>query len=128
MTEYLRRVCRSRLQEVGSLTHRLWSYGRVCLVLPACVLPACVLIGSVLIASVLTASVEAQDRTRDFESAHTVERAQLQHQRLPADDIWWTVNGKDMAWNFKNLHQIFPTVNVYRHGPVSKLEHQSVPA
>jgi CubicO group peptidase (beta-lactamase class C family) len=26
-----------------------------------------------------------------------------------------------MAWNFKNLHMIFPTVNVYRDGPVREL-------
>ena len=56
-----------------------------------------------------------------FGSAHSVEEARRQHSRLPTDDIWWTVNGKDMAWNFKNLHQIFPTVNVYRSGPVKNL-------
>jgi hypothetical protein len=26
-----------------------------------------------------------------------------------------------MGWNFRNLHQIFPTVNVYRNGPVREL-------
>lgn len=90
------------------MTYREWCYGWFCLF--------------------LAASVGAQETAHDFKSAHSVERAQLQHQRLPTDDIWWTVNGKDMAWNFKNLHQIFPTVNVYRHGPVSKLEYRSVPA
>lgn len=41
--------------------------------------------------------------------------------RLPTDDIWWTVNGKDMAWNFRNLHLIFPSAKVYRAGPVREL-------
>ena len=27
-----------------------------------------------------------------------------------------------MAWMHKNVHQLFPTVNVYRAGPVSELE------
>ena len=57
----------------------------------------------------------------EFVSASTVSEVQSQMRKLPTDDIWWTVNGEDMAWNFKNLHQIFPTVNVYRDGPVRPL-------
>jgi CubicO group peptidase (beta-lactamase class C family) len=64
----------------------------------------------------------------EFRSPHTVGEAQTQHRRLPADDVWWTVNGKDMAWNFKNLHQIMPTVNVHRHGAVRELDQQPVAA
>ena len=52
-----------------------------------------------------------------FTSAYSVEEGFNQHRKLPKDDIWWAVYGPSMAWNFKNLHQIFPTVNVYR--PVS---------
>ena len=44
---------------------------------------------------------------------------------IPADDIWWTVNGKDMLWNFKNLNKIFPTTTVYRKGQISPLELKS---
>ena len=29
-----------------------------------------------------------------------------------------------MAWMHKNVHQLFPTVNVYRRGPVSTLRKQ----
>ena len=43
------------------------------------------------------------------------------HLSIPVDDIWWTATGDQMAWMHKNVHQIFPTVNVYRQGPVSKL-------
>lgn len=57
----------------------------------------------------------------EFVSASTVAQVQRQLRSLPENDIWWTVNDKDMAWNFKNLHQIFPTVNVYRNGPVKQL-------
>jgi CubicO group peptidase (beta-lactamase class C family) len=56
-----------------------------------------------------------------FVPGASFEQVQRQHRRLPADDIWWTVNGPDMAWNNKNLHQLFPTVNVYRAGRVSEL-------
>lgn len=59
----------------------------------------------------------------EFEPAASLEQVQRQHRRLPSDDIWWTVSGEDMAWNFKNLHQLFPTVTVYRNGPVRELEH-----
>ena len=58
-----------------------------------------------------------------FESASTVEETWRQHKALPdpAEMIWWDVNGPDMLWNNKNLHQIVPTVNVYRDGPVREL-------
>ncbi len=65
--------------------------------------------------------IVADSRGEDFSSAHSVREAKEQHERLPTEDIWWTVNGPDMRWNFKNLHQLFPTVNVYRNGPVKEL-------
>ena len=66
----------------------------------------------------LTTSAIADE---EFEPASSVEEIQKQMRRLPSDDIWWTVNGEDMAWNFRNLHMIFPTVTVYRDGPVRPL-------
>ena len=57
----------------------------------------------------------------EFQPAASFAAVQRQHRRLPSEDIWWTVNGRDMAWNFKNLHQLFPTVNVYRNGAVATL-------
>ena len=44
------------------------------------------------------------------------------HSLVPEEDIWWTVTGHQMAWMHKNVHQLFPTVNVYRAGPVKNLE------
>ena len=64
---------------------------------------------------------------RGFVSASTVDEIQSQMRKLPSDDIWWTVNGKDMAWNFRNLHLIFPTANVYRDGPVRPLASRPMP-
>jgi len=65
--------------------------------------------------------------TSPFISASTVAQVQNQLRKLPTDDIWWAVNGEDMAWNFRNLQQIFPTVNVYRNGPVRPLVKRPMP-
>jgi CubicO group peptidase (beta-lactamase class C family) len=65
-------------------------------------------------------------QTREFEPASTVEETWRQHEALPdpAEMIWWDINGPDMLWNNKNLHQIVPTVNVYRDGPVRDLSYK----
>ena len=62
-------------------------------------------------------------QNQSFEAASTVEQTFRQHRALPppAERIWWDVNGPDMLWNNKNLHQIVPTVNIYRDGPVREL-------
>jgi CubicO group peptidase (beta-lactamase class C family) len=65
--------------------------------------------------------------TETFETASSVEEVRRQIEKLPKDTSWWNVNGTDMAWNNKNLNRIFPTVNVYRAGPVRELEHQPMP-
>ena len=57
----------------------------------------------------------------DFESAYTPEEIQRRQRSVPSDDIWWTVTGDQMGWMHKNVHQMFPTVNVYRQGGVSSL-------
>ena len=69
-------------------------------------------------------STKVSDIDNSFSSASSVQEVKEQFKRLPDDDIWWTTNGSDMAWNFKNLHRIFPTVNVYRNGPVKELAHK----
>ena len=60
---------------------------------------------------------------KDFESASTVDQTREQISKLPKDDIWWTVYGEDMGWNFKNLHRMFPTANIYREGQVRLLDY-----
>ena len=61
-----------------------------------------------------------------FASVSTVDEVRRRIAEQPKDASWWTVNGKDMAWNNKNLNRIFPTVNVYRAGPVRELERNSM--
>jgi CubicO group peptidase (beta-lactamase class C family) len=73
------------------------------------------------------ADIYLPERGNGFRPAHTMTKVQKQMRRLPADDIWWTVNGEDMSWNFRNLHQIFPTVNVYRNGQVRELAYNRMP-
>ncbi len=63
-------------------------------------------------------------QTEEFESASSVNEVRKQIERLPKDTSWWNVNGADMAWNNKNLNRIFPTVNVYRAGPVRELPYR----
>jgi CubicO group peptidase (beta-lactamase class C family) len=76
-------------------------------------------------ACLLASAAHAQPRP--FRSATTVEEVRRQIERLPEADSWWNVNGADMAWNNKNLNRIFPTVNVYRDGPVNELEYRLMP-
>jgi CubicO group peptidase (beta-lactamase class C family) len=78
----------------------------------------CFFVGCFSVAMALAADLEV------FKSAATVQEVRQQIEKLPKDASWWTVNGEDMAWNNKNLNRIFPTVNVYRAGPVRELEHQ----
>ena len=70
-----------------------------------------------------TGGVAARDGARAFQPASTVEENLRQHRALPdpADEVWWTETGEAMAWRNRNLHQIVPTVNVYRDGPVREL-------
>jgi hypothetical protein len=63
----------------------------------------------------------------DFVSSSGVDEVRRQIEKLPKDKIWWTVNGRDMAWNNKNLQRIFPTVTVYRDGPVRELPYRLMP-
>ena len=56
-----------------------------------------------------------------FESASTVDEVRRRIAEQPRDTSWWNVNGEAMAWNNKNLNRLFPTVNVYRSGPVREL-------
>ena len=68
------------------------------------------------------------DRGNHFRPADTARALQAHHRRVPRDDIWWTVTGEEMAWMHKNAHQLFPTVNVYRNGPVRELEYARLDA
>ncbi len=62
-----------------------------------------------------------------FKSASAVDEVRRRIAEQPTDASWWTVNGEAMAWNNKNLNRLFPTVNVYRAGPVRELERRPMP-
>ena len=60
-----------------------------------------------------------------FKPGATVADTLRWHRDLPTDrTAWWDVVGEQQAWAFKNVHQIAPTVNVYRDGPVSELRYR----
>jgi len=60
----------------------------------------------------------------EFEPAYTMQEV-LEHQRrVPRDDHWWAVTGEEMGWMHKNTQQLFPTVPVYRDGPVRELQYE----
>jgi CubicO group peptidase (beta-lactamase class C family) len=84
------------------------------------------LLFTVTVALVLYTNPAPSD-TSGFVSASSVDEVRAQLAKLPKDRIWWTVNGKDMAWNNRNLQRIFPTVTVYRDGPVRELSYQLMP-
>ena len=71
----------------------------------------------------LATDATAQEAAPAFEPASTVAENLRQHRALPdpADEVWWTETGEAMAWRNRNLHQVVPTVNVYRDGPVREL-------
>lgn len=63
-----------------------------------------------------------------FISASSPAEVRNQIAKLPLDDVWWNVYGKDQAWNFKNLHRFMPTVNIYRDGQVRMLTQRPMSA
>ena len=82
---------------------------------------AYILATTILAVVALTAGAVAEDISGEYRASSSPEQIQRQIRKLPTDRIWWSVNGADQAWNFKNLHLIFPTANVYRNGPVREL-------
>ena len=87
-------------------------------------------LGLALAFAFISVSAIANNNRDEFQPASSVAETLSQHKRLPAPDeeVWWTPTGKDMAWNNKNLQQLFPTVPVYRDGPVRELAYELNPA
>lgn len=68
------------------------------------------------------------DRRGAFQPATSLSDSLEHHRKLIRDDMWWTVTGHEMAWTHKNAQQLFPTVNVYRNGPVRELRSEPLQA
>ena len=62
------------------------------------------------------------DKAETFASSSSVSNTIFQINKLPTDDIWWNMYGKDQLWNFKNANRFLPTVHVHRRGDVSNLK------
>lgn len=77
----------------------------------------------------LSTATFANTNQTPFEPSSSVEKNLRQHKVLPdpAKEVWWVPTGKDMAWNNKNLTALFPSVPVYRDGPVRVLEYNLNP-
>jgi CubicO group peptidase (beta-lactamase class C family) len=83
---------------------------------------------TLLFSALLVPIISWAGESSEFQSSSTVDQVRHQIERLPKDDIWWSVNGEDMAWNARNLQSIHPTVNVYREGQVRELGYRLMPA
>lgn len=68
------------------------------------------------------------DEQAGFEPVTSMDDIQVRQRQVPDDDIWWNIRGDQMRWMHLNAHQLFPTVNVYRKGPVRELETELMPA
>tara|TARA_B110000261_G_scaffold84030_2_gene96480 strand:+ start:739 stop:2031 length:1293 start_codon:yes stop_codon:yes gene_type:complete len=80
----------------------------------------------VFVYSVCVTPLLANSNRAPFIPASSVAETLEQHLRVPnpADEVWWIPKGRDMLWNNKNIHQLFPTVNIYRNGPVKPLSYK----
>jgi CubicO group peptidase (beta-lactamase class C family) len=65
--------------------------------------------------------------SEEYKPTTTVEETMQQFRKLPANDIWWTVNGPSMRWNNLNLAKFVPALTVYRDGPVRELAYRPMP-
>ena len=78
-------------------------------------------VASMLSAALCLGCASARPDREPFEAASTVAETFHWHRALPTDTAWWDVVGERQAWFFKNAHQLYPNVNVYREGPVREL-------
>lgn len=83
---------------------------------------------TVFVLIAVSACSTADENRSEFEAAEKMDEIQRRHRLVPDDDIWWTVTGDQMAWMHLNAHQLFPTVSVYRNGPVRELQYETNPA
>ena len=70
------------------------------------------------------ANIYLPDRGNTYLPDESQAAVMQHHRRIPDDDIWWTVTGPEMGWMHRHVEQIFPTVAVYRNGPVRELDYE----
>jgi hypothetical protein len=96
-------------------THRM----KTILALPS--IFAAVLVASLVIGC---ANTETGAERKPFEPASSVDETFRWHRARPTNTAWWDVVGEQQAWYFKNIQQVYPSVTVYRDGPVRDLEYR----
>jgi CubicO group peptidase (beta-lactamase class C family) len=70
------------------------------------------------------ANTDTRTERKPFEPASSVEETFRWHRALPTTTAWWDVVGEQQAWYFKNIQQVYPSVTVYRDGPVRELDYR----
>jgi CubicO group peptidase (beta-lactamase class C family) len=79
---------------------------------------------SVAVLSTGCVNADSGSKREPFESASSVAETFGWHRALPTTTAWWDVVGERQAWYFKNIQQLYPSVTVYRDGPVRELEYR----
>jgi CubicO group peptidase (beta-lactamase class C family) len=70
------------------------------------------------------AGTDSGSKRDAFEPASSVEETFRWHRAHPKNTAWWDVVGEQQAWYFKNIQQVYPSVTVYRAGPVHELDYR----
>ncbi|MCH8159627.1 MAG: beta-lactamase family protein [Proteobacteria bacterium] len=70
------------------------------------------------------ADIYLRDRGNSYLPDESQASVMRHHREIPDDDIWWTVTGPEMGWMHRHVEQLFPTVAVYRNGPVRELDYE----
>ena len=70
------------------------------------------------------ANTDTGSEREPFEPASSVDETFRWHRALPTTTAWWDVVGEQQAWYFKNIQQVYPSVTVYRNGPVRELDYR----
>ena len=85
-------------------------------------------VATALIATLVTSCVNADSGSRRerFEPASSVEETFRWHRAHPTTTAWWDIVGEQQAWYFKNLQQLYPSVTVYRDGPIRELDQRAM--
>ena len=81
---------------------------------------------SLLTCLLLSATVSANENRTPFQPSTSVAETLMRHRTLPdpSVEVWWVPTGEAMRWNNRHLGQLFPTVPVYRNGPVRPLTYE----
>lgn len=87
-----------------------------------------VIVATLLLALLSACGPDSADPLRPkFEPGDSQDEVSEHHRRIPADEHWWNVRGPEMGWMHTHVEQMFPTISIYRGGPVRELEYAPNP-